>query len=110
MLINFNISTKKILATGLSIKKAIKSTGRPMRLVPNKDQELNSAQVVHNKLTDENGWELLIIKDGSKTIIAQTVKVQDIENYAKRDQERPRRDPKVGMLPPKLAQIIISNT
>jgi tRNA (guanine10-N2)-dimethyltransferase len=34
--------------------------------------------------------------------------VQDIEAYAARDQARPKRDAKVGMLPPKLAQIIIN--
>ena len=34
--------------------------------------------------------------------------MQDIESYTKRDRERPKRDAKVGMLPPKLAQIIIN--
>ena len=33
---------------------------------------------------------------------------QDIEAYARRDQARPARDAKVGMLPPKLAQILIN--
>ncbi|HEY1064431.1 MAG TPA: hypothetical protein VGE30_04035, partial [Candidatus Saccharimonadales bacterium] len=36
------------------------------------------------------------------------VKVQDIDAYARRDRERPARDAKVGMLPPKLAQRIIN--
>jgi tRNA G10 N-methylase Trm11 len=36
------------------------------------------------------------------------VKVQDIESYTKRDRYRPKRDPRVGMLPPKLAQVIIN--
>jgi tRNA (guanine10-N2)-dimethyltransferase len=34
--------------------------------------------------------------------------VQDIDAYARRDQARPARDAKVGMLPPKLAQILIN--
>ena len=34
--------------------------------------------------------------------------VQNISEYAKRDQARPARDAKVGMLPPKLAQILIN--
>ncbi|HSX47510.1 MAG TPA: DNA adenine methylase, partial [Patescibacteria group bacterium] len=70
--------------------------------------ELSSAQVIHNKLTNENGWELCLINNGEKTIIAQTVKVQDINAYSNRDRNRPSRDPKTGMLPPKLAQIIIN--
>ncbi len=107
-LYNFSMSVKQIEATGLSLKKAIRKTGRPVRLIPNKTAELNSAQVIHNQLTGPNGWELIFIRDGQKTVIAQTVKVQDIEAYSRRDQERPKRDSKVGMLPPKLAQVIIN--
>lgn len=106
--VGFDISLRQLEATGLSIKKAVRKTGRPVRLVPNKTPELNAAQVIHNKLTGPNGWELVLIKDGPKTIIAQTVKVQDIESYTLRDRGRPNRDTKVGMLPPKLAQIIIN--
>lgn len=104
----FSESIKRIEATGLTLKKALRTTGRSVRLVPNKARELNSAQVIHNKLTSQNGWELLFIKDGQQTIIAQTVKVQNIDAYARRDRERPARDAKVGMLPPKLAQTIIN--
>lgn len=106
--IGIDISPAKLEATGLSVKKAIKKTGRNVRLVPNKEKELNTAQVIHNQLTGPTGWELVFIRDGNRTVIAQTVKVQDIESYTKRDRERPKRDSKVGMLPPKLAQIIIN--
>jgi tRNA G10 N-methylase Trm11 len=106
--IGINTHIRQIEATGLTMKKAIRKTGRSVRLVPNKALELNSAQVIHNKLTGPNGWELVFIRDGEKTVVAQTVKVQDIESYTRRDRERPKRDSKVGMLPPKLAQIIIN--
>lgn len=91
----------------LSIKKAAK---RSMRVVPNKTAALNSAQVLHNKLTSLGAWELNLIKNGQQTILAQTFFVQDIEAYGARDQARPKRDARVGMLPPKLAQIIINLT
>lgn len=106
--IGFDVGIRQLEATGLSIKKAIRKTGRSVRLVPNKTDELNAAQVIHNNLTGSNGWELNLIKDGQRTVIAQTIKVQDIEAYTARDRERPKRDSKVGMLPPKLAQIIIN--
>ncbi len=106
--IGLEVSVRQIEATGLSIKKAVRRTGRPVRLIPNKAKELNAAQVIHNKLTGPTGWELVFIKNGKKTVIAQTIKVQDIESYTKRDRERPKRDAKVGMLPPKLAQILIN--
>ena len=106
--IGFEISLKQLEATGLSLKKAIRKTGRSVRLVPNKELELNSASVLHNKLTGPTGWELVFIRSGSKTVVAQTVKVQDIASYTQRDRGRPKRDTRVGMLPPKLAQIIIN--
>ena len=102
------VSTGQLLATGLNIKKTIQHSGRSVRLVPNKEPDLNAAQVIHNKLTGDNGWELVFVRDGDKTIIAQTLFVQDIESYGERDYGRPKRDARVGMLPPKLAQIIIN--
>lgn len=92
----------------IKLKRETKQPGHSIRIVPNKAAELNAAQVLHNQLTRKGGWELLIIKDGSRTIIAQTLFVQDIDAYAARDQARPKRDARVGMLPPKLAQIIIN--
>lgn len=107
-LYGIQISVPKLNASGLTIKKAVKATGRSVRIIPNKHLELNTAQVLHNQLTGPNGWELLFIRDNDKTIIAQTYALQDIEAYAARDQARPKRDARVGMLPPKLAQIIIN--
>ncbi len=99
-----------INATGLRLKKIIKASGRSVRVVPNKSPALNSAQVLHNQLTGPLGWELIAVRNGTKTILAQTAAEQDIEAYAGRDQNRPARDAKVGMLPPKLAQILINLT
>src|SRR5688572_29412871 len=36
------VGLKQLEATGLTIKKAVRKTGRPVRLVPNKSLELNS--------------------------------------------------------------------
>jgi len=101
-----DINLKRLEACLLEIKKRIRTSGRPVRVVPNKTPELNSAQVLHNKLTYKGAWELLLVKNGQRTLICQTLFVQDIEAYGARDQARPARDARVGMLPPKLAQII----
>ncbi len=106
--IGLGVNLKQLEATGLTLKKAIRKSGRSVRLVPNKTAELNSAQVIHNHLTGPRGWELVFIADGQRTHVVQTVKVQDITAYTERDRERPKRDARVGMLPPKLAQIIIN--
>jgi tRNA G10 N-methylase Trm11 len=104
----FDVSLRQLEATGLTLKKAIRKTGRSVRLIPNKEQELSTPQVIHNQLTGPTGWELIFIKDGARTVVAQTVKVQDIASYTHRDRERPKRDSKVGMLPPKLAQMLVN--
>ncbi|HET8991758.1 MAG TPA: hypothetical protein VFN31_01855, partial [Candidatus Saccharimonadales bacterium] len=106
--IGFSLSPKAIQASGFKIKKSIAKTGRSVRFIPNKERMLSTPQVIHNKLLSPNGWELVVIRSQKQTVIAQTVKIQDIEAYSERDYGRPKRDSKVGMLPPKLAQIIIN--
>lgn len=103
-----DVNPRAINAASLEVKKASKAVDRSMRVVPNNTQELNAAQVLNNKMTDELGMELILVKNGAKTILAQTTAVQDIDAYAARDQKRPARDARVGMLPPKLAQTIIN--
>ena len=104
------VSPAKLGAAGLTLKKTLRSrTGRSVRITPSPELELNTAQVLHNHLTGPTGIELLLIaaSDG-QTIIARTHQVQDIDSYSLRDRGRPKRDARVGMLPPKLAQIIIN--
>jgi tRNA G10 N-methylase Trm11 len=103
-----DISPQRIVATALSVKKAVQATGRSVRVVPNQELALSSAQVIHNHLVDANGWELVFVRHGNQTICAQTVREQDIASYTNRDRNRPKRDARIGMLPPKLAQIIIN--
>lgn len=97
-----------LLRKNLGIKKLVKKSGRSIRIIENKSEVLEAAQVLYNKLTGPLGIEFLIIKDGKNVTIAQTTSVQNIDNYAARDFERPKRDAFVGMLPPKLAQIMIN--
>lgn len=99
---------KQLERTSLTLKKLIKQSGRPVRIVPNKALSLSTPQVLHNHLTSGNGWELVFVRLGSETLLCQTTNEQDIEAYTARDQARPRRDARVGMLPPKLAQTIIN--
>lgn len=104
----FKAQKNWLLRQMLELKKIIKKNGRSVRIIENKSEELEAAQILYNKLTGPLGWELLLIKDGHDTILAQTYAVQDIDAYAARDHGRPMRDARVGMLPPKLAQIMIN--
>ncbi len=105
---DMKIPVAEINKTGLAIKNVIKDFGRSVRVVPNNEPALSTAQTIHNQLTGQTGLELVIIGLGDRDLLAQAVKVQNIEAYAARDQKRPKRDARVGMLPPKLAQIIIN--
>ncbi|HSX34156.1 MAG TPA: hypothetical protein VLF62_00750 [Candidatus Saccharimonadales bacterium] len=99
---------RQLMGAGLEIKKGLRSHGYSVRLIPNQEPALSSAQVLHNHLTGERGIELIAVQHGNEIILARTTAVQDINAYAARDQGRPKRDAFVGMLPPKLAQTIVN--
>lgn len=109
-LYNFNQPIGQIQRDGLDLKKHLRSRGYSVRVVPNQKESLSTAQVIHNQLSSLNGFEIVCINNGEETIIAKTISVQDIADYSLRDFARPMRDAKIGMLPPKLAQIMINLT
>jgi len=106
---NFNISPKEIQKTGIILKQKLKKASTSLRLIPNPESALNTAISHHNKLgLAPNKVELLIVFANNKIYVAESTGAQNITAYAKRDQERPKRDAFVGMLPPKLAQTMIN--
>jgi tRNA G10 N-methylase Trm11 len=106
---SLNVGLKDVEATALRLKKAVRSkTDQTVRVVPNKEHALSTAQILHNKLVSDQGMEIVLVQHGDSVIVAQTIHEQDITAYANRDQNRPKRDARVGMLPPKLAQIIVN--
>lgn len=99
-------SPRKSQGEALKLKKILTRHGRSVRVVENKTAALSTATSLHNGLSGAkpNKVELIIV---DKTWWKVTG-VQDIDAYSRRDQARPARDAKVGMLPPKLAQILIN--
>jgi tRNA (guanine10-N2)-dimethyltransferase len=106
----FKLSSRDVQKTGIILKQKLKNSGVSLRLIPNADTSLSTATSHHNKLGLSNTKvELLVVRGRDGTvIIAESIGAQNITAYAKRDQERPKRDAFVGMLPPKLAQIILN--
>lgn len=107
-LYGLDMPVQKQNANTLSLKKVLRDVGRSVRVVPNTDPALSSAQTYHNQLTSQVGCELVMVRDGDKTLIGRVTHVQNINEYTERDRDRPKRDARVGMLPPKLAQTIIN--
>ncbi len=99
-------SKKTATIEALKFKRVLVREGRSVRVVENKDAELSTATSLHNGLSGKNERKVELIKVENEYY--RVVGVQDIDAYTRRDQARPARDAKVGMLPPKLAQILIN--
>lgn len=106
----FEAKPADVQRTGIILKQKLKKNGVSLRLIPNQDAALSTATSHHNKLgLSENKVELLVVKaKNGRIFIAESTGAQNITAYTKRDQERPKRDAFVGMLPPKLAQIMLN--
>ncbi len=103
------INAPELKGLGIAIKRALQQeSDRPVRLVVSRENELSSASVVLEKLLAPEGVELVFFKDSSEIIVAQTAAVQPFDEWSYRDYERPGRDAKRGMLPPKLAKIMVN--
>ena len=105
--------TDTIEQWGKKLKKLLKEEGRSARYVFKKETVLSSATVVNNNL-DARGREFLVCpllaKEGRGVVyaLAKTRVVQPFEEFSRRDFGRPGRDDVSGMLPPKLAMMMIN--
>lgn len=104
----YNSSSKKYLQIkkiALSVKKILQRQGYKPRLVTSQEMQLSSVVVKSNHLLDN---DLLILHDNNRYLLAITRAIQDFEDYAERDMNRPGRDDRSGMLPPKVAKMMIN--
>jgi tRNA (guanine10-N2)-dimethyltransferase len=104
-----SIPLKKIENWGKELKKALKEEGRSARYIFKNETTLSSVTVERNDLT-KDGCEFLVIEKNKKLFVAVTKSVQPFESFGERDYGRPGRDQKSGMLPPKLALMLINLT
>lgn len=102
-----DLTLRELTRLGLSIKTALKILGYSARWVSSKINPLSSVIVTKNDLIKRGGEIVLFIKN-KKVSIGRTLEVQDFEKYSQRDYGRPHRDMKQGLLPPKVAQIMIN--
>ena len=106
----WDVSTRDVQGTGIVLKKKLRTHNVSVRLIPNQDIALSTATSHHNKLgANPHRIELLVVRGASgRIIVAESVGTQNISAFAARDQARPRTDAFVGMLPPKLARIMVN--
>jgi tRNA G10 N-methylase Trm11 len=96
-----------VKTTGMTIKKNLQKNGVPARFVFNSEPTLSSVTVEKNSLV-KKGWEFNIVQNDGVFIVTRTTAVQPFVEWGRRDYGRPERDDVSGMLPPKLARIMIN--
>lgn len=97
----------RLKTIGLESKKKLKALGLSVRFAYNSEQILSSVSVDKNFLIKKGG-EYIYISTNSGFSLAKTVCVQPFENFGERDFGRPGRDSLSGMLPPKLALMMLN--
>lgn len=103
------VAPRDVQRTGLVLKSALKKHGVSMRLIPNDGPALSTATSHHNKLgLSPNKIEILVFYGKGRVFVAESLGTQNITALAARDQARPKTDAFVGMLPPKLALMMIN--
>lgn len=89
----------------MELKRNLAKMRRSVRVITSNEPEISSATAHHNQLGEKAGCFEIFLIDRE---IYLSLGTQNITAYTERDQARPARDAKVGMLPPKLAQILIN--
>lgn len=92
---------------GLELKKALKELGRPVRYVDSKERDLSAVIVRENGIL-ETGGDWCLIAGMDRVYIGKTAATQDYKEWGRRDFGRPAADAKSGMLPPKIARLMVN--
>ncbi|MFH1621175.1 MAG: hypothetical protein ABIB04_03755 [Patescibacteria group bacterium] len=99
---------KKFVDLGIKVKKEIKAMGLPARWVCGKEGTNIAPAAVAKLDMIERGTDICLFIDSKTISIGVTTQVQDADAWSLRDFGRPARDSVSGMLPPKLARIIVN--
>lgn len=104
---NLNWWLSKIKKLAMGVKVNLKKQNVSCRWVSSKERNLSSVIVQKNKLLSQ-GSEFCFLVGQSGSYLGQTLTCQAFEEYEFYDFARPARSMKQGMLPPKLAKIMIN--
>lgn len=90
-------------------KEKMKNQNRPCRYIGNEKKAAATALLLSSDiLSGKKGAELFLVGLEEELWVGRTIAAQDINAYTWRDMEKPVRDTTVGLLPPKLAQIMLN--
>lgn len=123
--ISLSVLVSDVRSLGMTLKRTVGMKGTRIVLPPGGRPYLSTAQLLHNRLpTDGTAIVLLVAPARSAPAHIQEVvagaggpdrvdvvtldTIQDIRAYAERDRHRPHVDPGRGMLPLKVAQMLVN--
>ncbi len=88
-------------------KEVEKATDNKLRIENKSGKPLDSGRIFNSKLL-KKGAEFIVWQNKNSFLLARTVANQNLRNYVLRDRDKGFRDAHMGMLPPKLAQILLN--
>lgn len=100
---------RMLTTLGMNLKRELTTVGRSARVVATKGNALPAASIMANKLI-QKGAEIVILATEHELLVGITEAVQNIDTWVLHDRGRPRTNAKQGMLPPKLARIMLNLT
>lgn len=86
------------------IKIETKKSGMSVRYVRSETHGLSASVLIHQRQVTEFG----VFEVDNRFIISQTIWVQNIDHWTLKDRRKPYRDSEKGMLPPKLARMMVN--
>ncbi len=92
----------------MRIKKALSEDKISSRIVISKNKDLSAVIVSKEKLITDSGLDMQVLQSGEDIYCMKTVAIQDFERFGRIDYKRPRIDSQSGMMPPKLAQMMLN--
>lgn len=105
-IVNFPIRALSTFLIGT--KKALRAKGKSGRFINKNFKNTALPAIISEGFLRGKGSEILLAKNENGYLIAETQAAQDIDKYSLRDYKKPFRDARMGMLPPKLAQILVN--
>ena len=98
---------RKKTKIGGTLKRVLSGGASTPYFLDKRERIISCPTVKHAKLL-KNGFEVLICPGQKGIYIGKTIAIQDYESFSLRDYGRPDRNIRAGMIPPKLARMMIN--
>ncbi len=105
----FGVPRPQVKTAYIKGKQLMKDQNQSCRYIGNEKKPAATALLLSSQILDgKKGVELFIVQKKNELWVGKTIATQDIDEYTWRDIKKPVRDTTVGLLPPKLAQIMLN--